>query len=123
VAITAHSGNSADLTASAVAAAPSWRWRRSALLLALFAQLVTVSALVGSSPPPRAWPSLLLAIAPAPAAGLAALTPRRYALPAAAATAALLVVGIAAAWSHTGLFFLPALAALAGAAVTLWRER
>jgi len=125
--VNARSGNvsaAATSVAQSAAAAPaSWRWRRSALLLAIFAQLITVSALVGTSSPPHTWPSFLLAAAPAPLAGLAALAPRRFALAATVVAAVVLVAGMAGAVLHTGLFFLPALAALAGAAVTLWRER
>jgi hypothetical protein len=38
------------------------------------------------------------------------------------AAAAVVVAGIAGQVTHAGLFFVPALAALAGAAVRLWRE-
>jgi hypothetical protein len=37
--------------------------------------------------------------------------------------AAVLITGIAGAWDHTGLFFVPALVALAVGGVLLWRER
>jgi hypothetical protein len=107
----------------AVPAPPSWRWRRSALLLAIAAQLITISALVGADPPTRSWPSLLLAIAPAPVAAAAAFAPRPMRLPAAACGSAVLAAGIAGAWQHTGLFFGPALLALAAGAARLWRER
>ncbi len=106
-----------------VPAPPSWRWRRSALLLAIAAQLITISNLVGSDPPPRTWPSILLAIAPAPLALAAAFVPRAFALVPAVAGVAVLVTGIAGAWSHTGLFFVPALVATAGGVILLWRER
>ena len=39
------------------------------------------------------------------------------------AAAAVLVAGIAGEVTHTGVFFVPALVALAGAAISLWRER
>ena len=104
-------------------AAPSWRWRRSALLLAIAAQLITISDLAGTNPPPRTWPSLLLAVAPAPLALAAAFAPRVVALVPAAAGLVVLVSGIAGAWNHTGLFFVPALVATAGGAALLWRER
>jgi hypothetical protein len=51
-----------------VPAQPSWIWRRSALLLAFGAQLITISDLVGSDPLSRTRPSAFLAIAPAPLA-------------------------------------------------------
>jgi hypothetical protein len=79
--------------AHAAAAAPaSWRWRRTALLLA---------------------------VAPAALAALAAFPPAWVAAPLAAAV---LVAGIAGEITHIGLFFVPALAAMAVAAVLLWRE-
>jgi hypothetical protein len=34
----------------------------------------------------------------------------------------MLVIGMIGPVTHTGLFFLPALAAMAGAALRLWRE-
>ena len=80
---------------------PSWPWRRAALFLAGAAQLITISALVGADPIPATWSSLLLA-----AAGIVVL-----------------VVGIVAQVTHTGLFFVPALVVLAVGAVKLWRER
>jgi hypothetical protein len=42
---------------------------------------------------------------------------------AAAVACAALVTGIAGGWLPTGVLFLPALIAMAGAAVTAWRER
>src|SRR5215472_11672437 len=93
--INAHSGKTSDVALSPaqnlVVPAMGWRWRRSAVLLAIFAQLITISALAGTNSPPHTWPSILLAIAPAPLAGLAALAPPRYA-PAAALTAAVVLV-------------------------------
>jgi hypothetical protein len=74
---------------------------------------------------PGSWPwrrAALLAIAPAPLAPVAAFAPPRVARVAVAAAAAVVVAGIAGQVTHTGLFFVPALAALAGAAVRLWRE-
>ena len=71
---------------------------------------------------PGSWPcrraALLLAIAPAPLAAVAAFAPPRAARVAVVAAAA----GIARQVTYAGLFFVPALAALAGAAVRLWRE-
>ena len=106
-----------------VPAPASWRWRRSALLLAIAAQLITISDLVGSDPPPRTWPSILLAIAPAPLALAAAFLSRALALVPAAAGVAVLATGIAGAWNHTGLFFVPSLVASTGGVTLLWRER
>lgn len=106
-----------------VLAPESWRWRRTALLLAIAAQLITISALAGVDPPPRSWPSLLLATAPAPLAAAAAFAPRRTALVGAIAGSLILVAGTAGTWQHTGLFFVPALVALAVGAAMLWRER
>lgn len=86
------------------------------------AQLVTISALVGADPIPVAWSSLLLAVAPAPLAAAAAFAPAPVNLLAAVAGIAVLAAGIAAQITHTGLFFAPALVALAVGAVKLWRE-
>jgi len=105
------------------AAPPSWPWRRAALFLAGAAQLITISALVGADPIPATWSSLLLAVAPAPLAAAAAFAPSPVNLLAAAAGIVVLVVGIIAQVTHTGLFFVPALVVLAVGAVKLWRER
>jgi hypothetical protein len=115
----------ADPASAAVASAapPSWRWRRAALFLAGAAQLITISALVGADPIPVTWASLLLAVAPAPLAAAAAFAPAPINLLAALAGIAVLVVGIVAQVTHTGLFFVPALMVLAVAAVRLWREQ
>ncbi len=43
-------------------AARSWPWQRAAFLLAGAAQLITISALLGSDPIPVTWASLLLAV-------------------------------------------------------------
>ena len=87
------------------------------------AQLITISALVGADPIPATWSSLLLAVAPAPLAAAAAFAPAPANLLAAAAGIVVLVVGIIAQVTHTGLFFVPALVVLAVGAVKLWRER
>jgi hypothetical protein len=79
-----------------VLAPGSWPWRRSALLLAV-------------APAPLA---LVVAFAPAPAARLAAPL-----------AVVVLGAGIIGQVTHTGLFFVPALAAMIVAAVRLWRER
>ena len=107
---------------AAVAAPPSWRWRRAALLLSGAAQLITISALQSADPLAVTWAAVLLAIAPAPLAALAAFAPVRVARLAAPLAAAVLVAGIAGEITHIGLFFVPALAAMAAAAVMLRRE-
>ena len=104
-------------------APPSWPWRRAALFLAGAAQLITISALVGADPIPATWSSLLLAVAPAPLAAAAAFAPAPVNLLAAVAGIVVLVVGIVAQVTHTGLYFVPALVVLAVGAVKLWRER
>jgi hypothetical protein len=104
-------------------APPSWPWRRGALFLAGAAQLITISALVGADPVAATWSSLLLAVAPAPLAAAAAFAPAPVNLLAAMAGIAVLVAGIAGQLTHTGLFFVPALAVLAVAVVKLWREQ
>ena len=109
--------------AQSVPAPPSWPWRRAALFLAGAAQLITISALVGADPLAVTWWSLLLAIAPAPVAALAAFAPAPVSRLAAAAGVLILVAGIAGGILHTGLFFVPALVALAVGGVKLWRER
>lgn len=110
-------------SAIAIPAPPSWPWRRAALFLAGAAQLITISALVGADPIPAAWSSLLVAVAPALLAAAAAFAQAPVSLPAALAGIAVLVAGIAGQATHTGLFFVPALAVLAMAAVMLWREQ
>ncbi len=94
-------------------APPSWAWRRSALLLAGAAQLITISALLGQDPPPVTWASLLLALAPAPLAAAAAFAPGPVNMLAAVVGVLVLVAGIAGAVLHAGLFFVPALVVLA----------
>ena len=101
---------------------PSWPWRRAALFLAGAAQLITISALVGADPIPATWLSLLLAVVPAPLAAVVAFALASVNLLAAAGIV-VLVVGIVAQVTHTGLFFVPALVVLAVGAVKLWRER
>jgi hypothetical protein len=105
------------------AAPPSWPWRRAALFLAGAAQLITISALVGANPVPATWSSLLLAVAPAPLAAVVAFAPAPVNLLAAVAGIVVLVVGVVAQVTHTGLFFVPALVVLAVGAVKLWHER
>jgi hypothetical protein len=69
------------------------------------------------------WAALLLAIAPAPLAAVVAFAPAPIARLAAVLDAAVLVAGILGGILHTGLFFVPALAAMAVAGVKLWREQ
>ena len=117
---------SSEATAEALTvvspAPPSWPWRRAALFLAGAAQLITISALVGADPIPATWLSLLLAVVPAPLAAVVAFALASVNLLAAAGIV-VLVVGIVAQVTHTGLFFVPALVVLAVGAVKLWRER
>ena len=105
-------------------APPSWAWRRSALLLAIAAQLITISALVPNDLPLAAtWSSLLLAIAPAPLVAAAAFAPAPLNRLAAAVGVLVLIAGIAGGITHTGVFFVPALVCLAVGGAKLWRER
>lgn len=69
------------------------------------------------------WASLLLAIAPAPVATVAAFAPAPVNRAAAVAEVLVLIAGIAEAPTHTGLFFVPALATLCVGIVKLWREQ
>jgi hypothetical protein len=115
-------GDPADGSPPHAAAPGSWPWRRAALLLCISAQLITISALESADPIPASWAALLLAIAPAPLAAVTAFAPARVARVAVLAAAAGIAAGIAGQVTHTGLFFVPALAALAVAAVRLWRE-
>jgi len=108
--------------APSVAAPPSWPWRRAALILAGAAQLITISALVSADPLAVTWWSLLLAIAPAPLAGAAAFAPAPVNRLAAVAGVLVLAAGIAGGILHIGLFFVPALVALAVGGAKLWRE-
>jgi hypothetical protein len=106
-----------------VPAPPSRRWLLAALLLAGAAQLITISALLSVDPLAVTWWSLLLAIAPAPLAAAAAFAPAPVNGLAALADLLVLVAGIAGGILHIGLFFVPALVALAVGSVGLWRER
>jgi hypothetical protein len=116
-------GTSASQPQSRAPAPPSWAWRRGALILAGAAQLITISALTSADPLAVTWSSLLLAIAPAPLAAAAAFLPARLARPAAAICVVVLIAGIVGGILHTGLFFLPALVALAIGTVMLWQEQ
>jgi hypothetical protein len=124
--VLSRAGTPAGDTPAAAAALPtagSWPWRRAALLLAAAAQLITIAALESADPIPVTWAALLLTIAPAPLAAVAAFAAPPIARVAALATVAVLVAGIAGQVTHTGLFFVPALAVMAVAALSLWRER
>ncbi len=109
--------------APSVLAPPSRRWFLAALLLAGAAQLIIISALVSADPLATTWWSLLLAIGPAPLAAAAAFAPGPANGLAAMAGLLVLVAGIAGGIAHTGLFFVPALVALAIGIVRLRRER
>jgi hypothetical protein len=98
-------------------------WLRGALFLAGGAQLITISALVRGNPMAVTWATLLLAIAPAPLVAVAAFAPAPAARPAVVVAAVVLVAGIVGAILHTGLFFVPALAALIVGGLKLWREQ
>ena len=110
-------------SAALVAPAPaSWPWRRAALLASVAAQLITISALVSADPIPATWTALLLAVAPTPLALLVVFAPASVARLAAPVAVVVLVAGMIGQVTQTGLFFLPALAAMAGAALLLWHE-
>lgn len=115
-------GDSAAVTPGVMAAPGSWPWRRAALLACIAAQLITISALLSVDPIPATWTALLLAVAPAPLALVAAFAPAPAARLAAPLAVAVLVTGMAGQVTHTAVFFLPALAAMTGAALRLWRE-
>lgn len=92
------------------------------MVLAVAAQLITISALVSVDPLGVSWWSLLLAIAPAPLVGAAAFGPLPFARAAAWAGAAVILAGLIGGILHTGLFFAPALIVLVVGAVKLSRE-
>jgi hypothetical protein len=117
VSLAGRGGASAPATS-----AGSRPWPRAALLLSIAAQLITISALVSADPIPATWAALLLATAPAPLAAAAAFAPAPVARLAAPLAVAVLVAGIAGQVTHTGLFFVPALVAIAVGATRLWRE-
>jgi hypothetical protein len=106
-----------------VSSPASWPWRRAALLLSIAAQPITIAALEGADPIPATWAALLLAVVPAPLALVVAFAPAPAARLAAPLAVVVLVIGIIGQVTHTGLFFVPALAAMIVAAVRLWRER
>ena len=101
----------------AAPAPDSWPWRRAALLLCDSpAGGHDRRAFRSADPIPATWAALLLAVAPAPLALMAAFAPVPIARLAAPLAVVVLVIGIIGQVTHTGLFFLPALAAMAVAA-------
>jgi hypothetical protein len=105
-----------------LAARPVYRWRIAAFLLAGAAQLITISALVSMDHPVVNWASLLLAIAPVLLAAVVAFGPESAARPLAVVTVAVMIVGMAGAFAHVGLFFLPAVIVMAITGYLLWRR-
>jgi hypothetical protein len=101
---------------------PAIAWLRGALVLAIAAQMITVSALNSADPLTVSWSSLLLGIAPAPLAALAVLAPTGYRKPAIVLALVVLVVAIIGGIKHTGLFFVPELAVLLVATFKAWTE-
>jgi len=97
-------------------------WMRGALVLAIGAQLITLSALNSADPLSGSWAALLLAISPAPLCALAVLAPRQYVKPASMLAIVVLLVGMIGGITHTGLFFLPELGVLAYATRKAWTE-
>jgi hypothetical protein len=104
-------------------AAPSFAWLRGGFLLAGAAQLITISALLSVDPLAATWSALLLAIAPVLLAAVAAFGPRPAARLAGVAAVVALIAGIIGEVTHTGLFFVPALAVLGVGTAKLWQER
>jgi hypothetical protein len=97
-------------------------WLRGALVLAIGAQLITLSALNSADPLSVSWAALLLAISPAPLCALAVLSPRQYVRTACMLAIVVLLVGMIGGITHTGLFFLPELGVLAYATRKAWAE-
>ena len=98
-------------------AQPAIAWLRGALVLAIAAQLITVSALTSADPLTVSWAALWLAIAPAPLAAVTVLAPARFVRAAIVLDMVVVVVGIVGGITHTGLFFVPELAVLVYAMV------
>ena len=105
-----------------VPAPPSWPWRRAALILAGAAQLITISALVSARSAVGHVVVAAAGVAP-PGPAVAAFAPAPVNLLVAVIGVVVLVAGVAGGILHTGLFFVPALVALAVGAVKLWREQ
>jgi hypothetical protein len=128
----AQSASVTSQSATAVSVKPprsiTQRWLFAAFLLAGAAQLITIAALLGSTPLATSWSALLLAIAPAPLTATAAFTAPRLARLAVAAAGVAIGVGIVGSlidWSmstaRTGVLFILALAAVVVGGLRLWR--
>ena len=107
-----------------VAAPPSWPWRRGALILAgsrAADHHFGAGELRTTRWPPRGGPCCWR-IAPAPVAAVAAFAPAPVGRVVGVVGVLVLVAGIAGGILHIGLFFVPALAALAIGTVTLRRD-
>jgi hypothetical protein len=128
----AQSASVTSQSATAVSVKPprsiTQRWLFAAFLLAGAAQLITIAALLGSTPLATSWSALLLAIAPAPLTAAAAFTAPRLARLAVAAAGVAIGVGIVGSlidWStstaRTGVLFILALAAVVVGGLRLWR--
>ena len=115
-------GGGAVATPGVMAAPGSWPWRRAALLACIAAQLITISALVSADPIPATWTALLLAVAPAPLALIGGVRPGPGHPAGRAAGRGGAGDRDVGQVTHTAVFFLPALAAMTGAALRLWRE-
>jgi hypothetical protein len=103
------------------ARARNGQWLLAGLLLSGAAQLIDIAVLTSADRLPASWWALLLAIAPAPVAAVAAFATPMVARLAVVAAIAVLVAGIVGGITHNGLFFAPALVALVGGGVRLWR--
>jgi hypothetical protein len=114
---------SAATVRPAAPAPAGWRWLLVAFLLALAAQVITISALTSADPQAATWSSLLLGIAPAPLAAAAAFAPAPASRVAAIAALAAMVAGMVTLIAHIGLLFLPALIVLAVGVAMRWRGR
>jgi hypothetical protein len=123
----ASSGATAVQDVSPATSATPWRhsrfWRRGGFLFAGAAQVITISALVGTAHPVAAtWASLLLAIAPVLLAAAAAYLPGRMGWPGTIAAALVILIGIIGAIHQTGVLFIPAFVWLVVGAALQRRE-
>lgn len=103
------------------ARARNGQWLLAGLLLSGAAQLIDIAVLTSADRLPASWWALLLAIAPAPLAAVAAFAPPRVARLAVVVAVAVLVAGIVGGITHNGLFFAPALVAMAVGGLRLWK--
>lgn len=103
------------------ARARNGQWLLAGLLLSGAAQLIDIAVLTSADRLPASWWALLLAIAPAPLAAVAAFAPPRVARLAVVVAVAVLVAGIVGGIIHNGLFFAPALVAMAVGGLRLWK--